>query len=166
MKAKGWVVSPDGGRILSMAPGRFSALKLLRADTADSIMLFEQTAPPGTETTFHLHRDSGEVAYVPRGEITFKIGEEVTIGGASSCAFFSRGVPHAWKNTGSETGRVMFFHTPGTAGGFFEERLDQPEGSATAPRRMRCGSATGGRWSGRHRSEPGYFVPGVCQPKS
>jgi quercetin dioxygenase-like cupin family protein len=133
MDAKGFVVPPGGGRILNMAPGRFSALKLLRVDTADSVMLFEETAPSGTETTFHLHHDSDEVAYVLTGEITFKIGDEVTVGGAGSCAFFPRGVPHAWKNTGTETGRVLFLYTPAAAGGFFEERLDCSEGSANSP---------------------------------
>ena len=133
MGPKGFVVPSGGGRILNMAPGRFSALKLLRADTADRIMLFEETAPPGTETTFHLHHDSDEVAYVLAGQITFKIGDEVTVGGAGSCAFFPRNVPHAWKNTGTETGRVLFLYTPAKAGGFFEERLDRPEGAANGP---------------------------------
>ena len=107
MDAKGFVVPPGGGSILSMAPGRSAALKLLGGDTGDSIMLFEETAPAGTETTFHLHRDSDEVAYVLSGEITFKIGDEVTVGGPGTCAFLPRGVPHAWKNTGAETGRAV-----------------------------------------------------------
>jgi quercetin dioxygenase-like cupin family protein len=106
--AKGFVVPPGGGSILSMAPGRSAALKLLGGDTGDSIMLFEETAPAGTETTFHLHRDSDEVAYVLSGEITFKIRDEVTVGGPGTCAFLPRGVPHAWKNTAAETGRVLF----------------------------------------------------------
>jgi mannose-6-phosphate isomerase-like protein (cupin superfamily) len=78
------------------------------------------------------HHDSDEVAYVLSDEITFKI-DEVTIGGAGSCAFFPRGVPHAWKNTGTDTGRVLFLYTPADAGGFFEERLARPEGSANGP---------------------------------
>jgi quercetin dioxygenase-like cupin family protein len=77
MVKKGLIVPPGGGSILSMAPGRSAALKLLGRETGDSIMLFEETAPAGTETTFHLHRDSDEVAYVLSGEITFKIGDEV-----------------------------------------------------------------------------------------
>ena len=81
MVKKGLIVPPGGGSILSMAPGRSAALKLLGRETGDSIMLFEETAPAGTETTFHLHRDSDEVAYVLSGEITFKIGDEVTVGG-------------------------------------------------------------------------------------
>ena len=119
MDAKGFVVPPGGGSVLRMAPGRSSALKLLGADTGDAIMLFEETAPIGAETTFHLHRDSDEVAYVLSGEITFKIGDEITTGGAGSCAFLPRGVPHAWKNTGAETARILFVYTPARAGGFF-----------------------------------------------
>ena len=94
-------------------------------------MLFEETAPAGTDTTFHLHRDSDEVGYVLSGEITFKIGDEITVGGPGTCAFIPRGVPHAWKNTGAETDRVLFLYTPAGPGGlfFFEERLGRPAGS-------------------------------------
>lgn len=133
MNARGIVVPPGGGSILSMAPGRSAALKLVGGETADSIMLFEETAPAGTETTFHLHRESDEVAWVLSGEITFKIGDDVTVGGPGTCAFIPRDVPHAWKNTGAETGRVLFLYTPAKAGGFFEERLAHPEGTANGP---------------------------------
>ena len=128
METKGFVVPPGGGHILDMAPGRFSALKLLAGATADSIMLFEETAPPGAETTFHLHKDSDEVAYVLAGEVTMKIGDEVTVGSTGSCAFFPRNVPHAWKNTGSETARILFLYTPAKAGGFFEEQVGRQLG--------------------------------------
>lgn len=129
MEIAGFVVPPGGGKVLAMAPGRFSALKLLGGDTGQSVMLFEETAPVGTETTFHLHHDSDEIAYVLAGEVTMKIGDEVTVGRTGSCAFFPRNVPHAWKNTGAETARILFLYTPAKAGGFFEERLERPEGS-------------------------------------
>jgi hypothetical protein len=48
------------------------------------------------------------------------IGDAVTVGGPGTCAFMPRDVPHAWKNTGSETGRVLFLYTPATAGGLIE----------------------------------------------
>ena len=64
MSAKGIVIPADGGRRLDgLTPGGRFDLKLVGRDTADSIMLFEETAPSGTETTFHLHRDSEEVAW-------------------------------------------------------------------------------------------------------
>ena len=144
MAKKGLIVPPGGGSILSMAPGRSAALRLLGRETGDSIMLFDETAPAGTETTFHLHRDSDEVGYVLSGEITFKIGDEVTVGGPGTCAFLPRGVPHAWKNTSAETGRVLFLYTPADAGGFSRNswagRPGRRMGPATpAPARTRAG---------------------------
>ena len=118
---RGLVVPAGGGTHLDMAaPGRFAALKLVGRDTNESIMLFEETVPAGTKSLFHLHRDSDEVAWVLAGEITFKIGDEVSLGGPGTCAFLPRNVPHAWKNTGSETGRVLFLYTPAAAGGLIE----------------------------------------------
>jgi mannose-6-phosphate isomerase-like protein (cupin superfamily) len=121
MEAKGFVVPPGGGIVWDMEPGRSAALKLLGGQTAESVMLFEETAPPGTATAFHLHHDSDEVAYVLSGEITFLIGDKVTVGGPGSCAFMPRTVPHAWKSTGVEAGRVIFLCTPASAGKLFEE---------------------------------------------
>src|SRR5437773_11384521 len=104
------------------SPGRSFALKLRGGETDGSIMMFEETVPAGTKSTFHLHHDSDEVAYVLSGEVTFKIGDEVTVGGPGACAFIPRGVPHAWKSTGAETGRVLFLYTPAKAGGLIEEQ--------------------------------------------
>jgi uncharacterized RmlC-like cupin family protein len=69
-------VPADGGSVLSTAAGRSTALKLAAGQIRDSIMIFEETASAGTKTTFHLHRDSDEVAYVLSGEISFKTGDE------------------------------------------------------------------------------------------
>ena len=104
------------------SPGRSFSLKLRGGETGGSIMMFEETIPAGTKSTFHLHHHSDEVAYVLSGEITFKIGDEVTVGGPGGCAFMPRGVPHAWKSTGAETGRVLFLYTPAKAGGLIEEQ--------------------------------------------
>jgi quercetin dioxygenase-like cupin family protein len=98
-----------------VSSGRSFSLKLRGEETGDSIMMFEETIPAGTKSTFHLHHDSDEVAYVLSGEVTFKIGDEVTVGGPGTCAFMPRGVPHAWKSTGTETGRALFLYTPARA---------------------------------------------------
>jgi quercetin dioxygenase-like cupin family protein len=119
MAAQGIVV-PSTREPLS--PGRSFSLKLRGGETGGSIMMFEETVPAGTKSTFHLHHDSDEVAYVLSGEITFKIGDEVRVGGPGTCAFMPRGVPHAWKSTGAETGRVLFLYTPAMAGGLIEEQ--------------------------------------------
>ena len=121
MGAQG-IVQPGQGQVSSTTPGREFALKLLGGATGDSIMIFEETVPAGTKSTLHLHHDSDEVAYVLSGEVTFMIGDEVTVGGAGAYAFMPRGVPHAWKSTGADTGRVLFLYTPAKAGGLIEEQ--------------------------------------------
>jgi quercetin dioxygenase-like cupin family protein len=122
MTMQGFVLQPGKGPVSSFTPGRSIVGKLLGGETGDSIMVFEETVPPETKSMFHLHRDSDEVAYVLGGEVTFKIGDEVTVGGAGACAFIPRGVPHAWKSMGSETGRVLFLYTPAKAGRLIEEQ--------------------------------------------
>jgi quercetin dioxygenase-like cupin family protein len=102
--------------------GRTFSIKLRGGETGDSIMMFEGTAPVGAKSTLHLHHDSDEVAYVLTGEVTFLIGGEITVGGPGSCTFMPRSVPHAWKSTGAETGRVLFLYTPAKAGGLIEEQ--------------------------------------------
>ncbi len=128
---KGFVVPSGGGKHLdSPTPGRFFDLKLLGHETNESIMMFEETLPAGTASLFHLHHDSDEVAWVLSGEFTFKIVDEVAAGGPGTCAFMPRDVPHAWKNTGSETGRVLFLYTPAAAGGLIEDLAERRPSSA------------------------------------
>jgi quercetin dioxygenase-like cupin family protein len=121
---QGFVVPAGGGTRFDMgAPGRFADVKLVGHQTNESIMMFEETVPAGTKSLFHLHRDSDEVAWVLEGEITFMIGDDVSVGGPGTCAFFPRNVRHAWKNSGSHTGRVLFLYTPASAGGYVEELM-------------------------------------------
>jgi len=128
MDAQGIVVPPGQDPV---SPGRSFALKLRGGETGNSIMMFEEIVPVGTKSTFHLHRDSDEVAYVLAGEITFMIGDEVTVGGPGTCAFMPRGVRHAWKSTGAETGKMLFLYTPARAGGLIEEQQRTRRGFAS-----------------------------------
>jgi len=114
-----------------VAPGRSYSVKLRGGETGDNIMIFEEIVPAGTKSTFHLHHDSDEVAYVLSGEVTFMIGGEISVGGPGACAFMPRGVPHAWKSTGAETGRVLFLYTPAKAGGLIEEQQRTGRGFAS-----------------------------------
>jgi quercetin dioxygenase-like cupin family protein len=128
--ATGFVVPAGGGKHFdSPTPGRSFALKLLGRETGGGIMMFEETLPAGTTSLHHLHRDSDEVAWVLAGEFTFKIGDEVGGGGPGTCAFMPRNIPHAWKNTGSEAGRVLFLYTPAAAGDLIEALSERRPGN-------------------------------------
>ena len=119
MGVQGIVVRPGQDPV---PPSASFSLKLPGEDTGGSIMVFEETITGGKKSTFHVHHDSDEVAYVLSGEVTFMIDDEVTVGGPGTCAFMPRGVPHAWKSTGTESGRVLFLYTPARAGGLIEEQ--------------------------------------------
>ena len=123
MDAQGFVVLPGEAPVLAMStPGRSATLMLQSDATAENVMMFEETVPVGAAGgPFHLHSDSDEVVYVLSGEITFKIGDRVTVGGPGTSAFMPRGTAHAWKNTGGETARILFMYTPAGAGKWFEE---------------------------------------------
>jgi quercetin dioxygenase-like cupin family protein len=153
MDANGLVVMPGKGPAWKMAPGRSSTLKLQNGETAESVMIFEEVAPVGTVTPMHLHHDSDEVAYVLSGEITFKIGDAVTVGGPGTCAFMPRDVAHAWKSTGAETGRVLFMYAPGRAGKLFEEMVERPVDPMNQQEFGAVPNGTAGRSSARRRSE-------------
>src|SRR5229473_1881239 len=62
---------------------------------------------------------------------TIMIGDEVTVGGPGTCAFMPRGVRHAWKSTGAETGKMLFLYTPARAGGLIEEQQRTRRGFAS-----------------------------------
>ena len=131
---KGIVVPAGGGKVYEDTPGRAFALKLAAGQTGESIMLFEETVPAGTGSTHHLHHDSDEVVWVLEGEFTFKIGDEVFSGGAGTCAFLPRNVPHAWKSNGPGKGRAVFLYTPGRTGRFIEERFERGQPLSDAER--------------------------------
>ena len=149
MSAKDFVIPPGEGAVWHMAPGRSATLKIT-SDIAQSVMMFEEVAPTDTVTNLHIHHGSDEVAYVLSGEVTFMIGDQVTVGGVGTSAFMPRGLPHAWKSTGSEPGRILFLYTPGNAGGAFEEAVsDEPSDIVAEPARGYRKTATprfGGRW--------------------
>ena len=154
MGAQGIVLRPGQGPAWNMSPGRSAELKLLGGATGGSIMMFEGCVPAGTKSTFHLHHDSDEVAYVLSGEVTFKIGDKVAVGSPGTCVSMSRGVPDARKNSGTETGRVLFLDTPARAGGLFEEqqRTHRTIASMNEKKRPSCASVMAGRSLDRRHS--------------
>src|SRR5437867_6314128 len=134
-QTEGVTTLPGQEPVWNMAPGRAAALKLQSGQTGESVMVFEEVVPAGTETPLHLHHNSDEVMYILSGEFTFKIGEQVTSGGAGTCAFMPRGIAHAWKNSGAEAGRALFVFTPVEAGKVFEEfsRVQRPVAAMNEP---------------------------------
>ena len=95
-----------------MEPGRPTTFKLLSDQTDGSVAVFEEVVPPGMGTPLHIHPISDEVIYLLAGEFTFKIGDQVTKGGAGTCVFIPHGTPHGWRNTGGMVGKAVYTFAP------------------------------------------------------
>ena len=75
METRGFVVPASQGRVWEMAAGRSSALKLLGAETGESVMMFEETAPSGSDVVapgeaqyFRCGLGSRHFAAIPRSQ--------------------------------------------------------------------------------------------------
>jgi quercetin dioxygenase-like cupin family protein len=119
--AKGRIVSPAQGLNFEMGPGRSITYKLLSEQTGDSLSVFEETVPPGAGTPLHIHRTSDEVIHLLTGELTIKLGTEVTTISPGTWIFIPRGTTHGWKNRGDVPVRASYTFTPSDGAKVFEE---------------------------------------------
>jgi mannose-6-phosphate isomerase-like protein (cupin superfamily) len=106
--------------VWNVEPGRTATVLLQSDQTAERLMVFEEVTPAGTAAPLHLHHESDEVMYILNGDFIAKVGDKLTRGGPGTCVFIPRGTPHAWKNSGTESGRALFVYAPARAGKLFE----------------------------------------------
>jgi hypothetical protein len=85
--------------------GRSVALKPLGAATGGSIMMFDETVPAGTKSTFYLHHDSDKVAYVLSGEVRFSRAKPRGVTARHSLPL--RAVQGAWSARFTSTASVI-----------------------------------------------------------
>jgi quercetin dioxygenase-like cupin family protein len=105
-------------------PNRAFGERLIRiraSETAGRFALIEEPVPPGWGPPLHVHQREDEFFQVLAGTFRFRCGDAVHEGGAGTAAFLPRGVPHAFRNIGTGTGRLLVGITPGGFEGFFEE---------------------------------------------
>jgi quercetin dioxygenase-like cupin family protein len=118
---RGKVVKPgDGISIWWMGDDRitFSATS---EDTGGQFAFWLDNPPTGAGPPKHVHSREEEGFYLIRGRIELKAGRiQTTVGDG---AFFAapRGIPHEWRNIGTETAELLTFTSPGGNEGFFLE---------------------------------------------
>jgi len=94
----------------------------LRGDDSDGhLALIEMTFAVGdTGPPLHLHPGHGEGFYVLSGEMTFRVGEETTVGAAGEFAWAAAGVPHTLGNLSKREARVLVLCGPAGFERYFE----------------------------------------------
>ena len=86
------------------------------------LSVFEGLVPPEGGPPPHIHHQQEEAFYVLEGTFSFLSGDKTIEVEPGSFMWISRGTLHMFKNTGTESGRVLVASTlPGSHERFFRE---------------------------------------------
>jgi quercetin dioxygenase-like cupin family protein len=94
------------------------------------------TQPPGIATPLHRHTHEDEAFYLLDGTMTYRAGDDLFHLSAGDFIWLPRGLPHAFRITGSTPVRFLGFTDPGALFGLYDEvgvparerRLPGPDG--------------------------------------
>ena len=81
-------------------------------EQSESVAIFELEVPPESAVGPHLHRSQDETHYVLEGQFEFVLGERKVNADAGSVVYVPRTMMHAFTNTGTEKGKLLFINTP------------------------------------------------------
>jgi quercetin dioxygenase-like cupin family protein len=134
METKDWAkhVAPGEGKALWVA-GDLVTFKVVGKDTSGAYSLFEVESNPGGGPPPHVHRREDEIFCVLEGEHEVSIGERTIRADAGTIVYGPRNVPHAYKNVGTTSGRILGFVAPAGLEGFFEEVGEEATNESSPP---------------------------------
>ena len=75
--------------------------------------VFESSPPPGVPgPPHHVHRSYDEAWFIIEGQLEFSLSDEVETVSAGGFVFVPRGVPHTFRNAGTEPVRMLVIGSP------------------------------------------------------
>jgi quercetin dioxygenase-like cupin family protein len=90
-------------------------------ETADQLGAALVTQPPGIATPLHVHSHEAEAFYLLEGSMTYRAGEEMFHLVDGDFLYLPRGVPHAFRVTGTTPVRYLALTVPGRLLGLYDE---------------------------------------------
>jgi mannose-6-phosphate isomerase-like protein (cupin superfamily) len=102
-------------------------------DQSETVCIFEDEVLPETGPPPHLHRSQDETHYVLEGQFEFVLGERKVNAGAGSVVYVPRTTVHAFTNTGTQKGKLLFIETPAVALEQFLEEAGEPVSDPSSP---------------------------------
>lgn len=131
-ESKPVVRSSGQGRTISVVGDVYRFLAT-GAETNGKYALWEAIVPPGGGPPPHVHSREEEGFYILEVEITFQVGDRTIVAGPGTFANMPVGTPHAFKNAGTQTARMLIKVAPaGLEEMFFELAPELPEGATEA----------------------------------
>ena len=128
----------DGEGERLVFPGAIELTILVPGSVSDgAFAIFEDIVQPGVVPPRHIHRWQDEVFFVLAGNFDIEIAGQLSHATAGDVAYVPRGAVHAFKNVGSEPGRLRYTFTPaGDSEAMFRAFYDAAQIGELAPERM------------------------------
>jgi quercetin dioxygenase-like cupin family protein len=90
----------------------FISVKVTGKDTQGAFAVVEATIAPQVGPPPHVHSREDETFYVLEGTFEFRVGDRTIAATAGDIVYGPRGIPHAFKNVGTTTGKLLGVATP------------------------------------------------------
>src|SRR5215210_3100663 len=102
-------------------------------DQSQTVGIFEDEVLPQSGPPPHLHRSQDETHYVLEGHFEFVLGERKVNAGVGSVVYVPRTTVHAFTNTGTQKGKLLFIETPAGAVEQFLVEFGEPVSDPSSP---------------------------------
>jgi quercetin dioxygenase-like cupin family protein len=106
-------------------PGDHYTFLVTGEESGGAYFAMEALVPPGGGPPTHIHTREDETFYLLDGQIEFLLGDETILAGPGDFVNIPRGVVHRFRNTGTQTARMVLTFTPAGIERWFEETLER-----------------------------------------
>jgi mannose-6-phosphate isomerase-like protein (cupin superfamily) len=102
-------------------------------EESETVGIFELEVPSESGAPPHLHRTQDDTHYVLEGHFEFLLGERKVSAGVGSVVYVPRTTVHAFTNTETEKGKILFIEGPAGALQRFLEEVGEPVSDPSSP---------------------------------
>ncbi len=112
---------PAGTGPAYCGPGDRITFLITGAESGGAFFMAEVSVAPGGGPPPHVHSREDESFYLQEGTLAVQVGEEELCVSAGDFVHMPRGVAHSFKNTGSQTARLLMVAAPAGLENYFAE---------------------------------------------